>query len=90
VSSPSPIKWTSPPPGFVMLNSDAAIFKDLGGMGVGVVGRDHLGAVLLDAPGAGVCGGHGPPSSSFSSSREGVRTGYFCLRLPLVGATPSL
>jgi hypothetical protein len=47
VSSPSPVKWTPPPPGFVMLNSDASIFKDLGGMGVGVVGPDHLGACLV-------------------------------------------
>jgi hypothetical protein len=47
VSSPSPVKWTPPPLGFVMLNSDAAIFKDLGGMGVGVVGRGHLGACLV-------------------------------------------
>jgi hypothetical protein len=33
VSSLSPANWTLPPPGFVMLNSDATIFKDFGGMG---------------------------------------------------------
>jgi hypothetical protein len=47
VSSPSPPKWTPPPPGTVLIQSDAAIFKDSGGMGAGVVARDHLGACIV-------------------------------------------
>jgi hypothetical protein len=33
--------------GFVFLNFETAIFKDLGGMEVGVVGRDHLGVCIV-------------------------------------------
>jgi hypothetical protein len=42
-------KWTPPPSGFVLLNSDAAIFDNLGAVGVGVVARNHLGHVWFHA-----------------------------------------
>jgi hypothetical protein len=47
VSSPSPPKWTPPPPGTALIQYDAAIFKDSGGMGAGVVAWDHLGACIV-------------------------------------------
>jgi hypothetical protein len=45
-SSPTTI-WTPPPPGMVLVNSDAAIFEASGCMGAGVVVRDHLGTCLV-------------------------------------------
>ena len=43
--SPAPI-WTPPPPGTVLVNSDAGNFEVNGKMGAGVVIRDHHGNCL--------------------------------------------
>jgi hypothetical protein len=50
VSEPAHLKWTPLPPGFVFVNSDAAIFKASGGMAVGVVIRDHQYITNLPSP----------------------------------------
>jgi hypothetical protein len=46
VSVPVRLKWTPPPPGSVLVNSDAAIFKESAGMAAGVIIRDHLGTCI--------------------------------------------
>jgi hypothetical protein len=38
---------TPPPPGVVLVNSDATIFEAMGSMGAGIVVRDHLGVCLV-------------------------------------------
>jgi hypothetical protein len=39
-------RWTPPPPGTVLINSDAALFEDTKSMGAGVVIRDHRGQCI--------------------------------------------
>uniref|UniRef100_A0A0A9G2Q1 RNase H type-1 domain-containing protein n=1 Tax=Arundo donax TaxID=35708 RepID=A0A0A9G2Q1_ARUDO len=42
-SNRSDSKWIPPPDGWVMVNVDAAMFKDPPNAGVGIVIRDHIG-----------------------------------------------
>ncbi|XP_021858215.2 uncharacterized protein [Spinacia oleracea] len=44
----SPNKWIAPPQGVVKINADASMVTD-GWVGVGIVARDHTGAVLFSA-----------------------------------------
>jgi hypothetical protein len=41
-----PSKWTPPPPGFMLVNVDAALFPDFNRMVMGAIFRDHLGEFL--------------------------------------------
>jgi hypothetical protein len=47
VSSPPVPTWTPPPPGTVVVNSDAAVFQRNGGVSAGVLIRDHEGKCLV-------------------------------------------
>ncbi|KAF5471637.1 hypothetical protein F2P56_008414 [Juglans regia] len=42
-------KWKPPPPGFLKLNVDGAMFADVGKSGIGVVLRDEAGQVVMAA-----------------------------------------
>jgi hypothetical protein len=46
VSTPVASLWTPPPPGMVLVMSDAATFQAAGGISAGVLGRDHSGFFL--------------------------------------------
>jgi hypothetical protein len=46
VSTPAASSWTPPPPGTVLVTSDAATFRAAGGISAGVLGRDHSGVFL--------------------------------------------
>jgi hypothetical protein len=45
----APTKWQPPPPGPTKVNVDAAFFPDTGEAAIGVVARDHLGAIVMAA-----------------------------------------
>jgi hypothetical protein len=45
----APTKWQPPPPGATKLNFDAAFCNDSGEAVVGVVARDHRGAIVMAA-----------------------------------------
>jgi hypothetical protein len=45
--STSPPQWTPPPPGVVLVNSDAAVFEALGRMRAGIIARNHQGTCLV-------------------------------------------
>jgi ribonuclease HI len=40
-------KWTPPPPGFMIVNVDAALFPDLNRMSMGAIFRDHRGSCVI-------------------------------------------
>jgi hypothetical protein len=40
-------RWTPPPPGMVLVNSDAALFEATRSMGAGVLIRNHRGDFLV-------------------------------------------
>lgn len=44
--APSIVKWRKPSPGWIKLNWDAAIDIECQKMGIGIIARDHSGAVL--------------------------------------------
>lgn len=42
-----PVHWVNPPKGWVLVNWDAAIQKDKGWVGIGVLLRDHIGNMIM-------------------------------------------